>query len=217
MMRLVLPAVIGSVLCIAPAASAAPKISSSCNGFPVLTARHVAAQYAGMARDRMNSLAKMGKPERKSAWKAGAEAKWLGSYTDARFADARSITAKIVTILDSSKLTISCDTSYSEWGSFEIHKNVGWPEYYDMTLGKPWLYGMLGLAAGRLDGERQVTIIHEAAHGAGANRGEALHRSYAKWALNRAKKYPHLAVRTAENHGYYAVCRASNSPACTPQ
>jgi hypothetical protein len=217
MMRLGLPAMICSIISIAPAVSAAPKIDASCNGFPVLTARYVAAQYAGMARDRMNSLAKLGKADRKSAWKAGPEAKWLGAYTDARFDVARSIVTKTAAILNDNYLTISCDKTFSEWGKISGGKYVNGPEYYDIVLGKPWLYGMLGLAPGRLDGERQVTLVHEAAHKAGANRGELLHRSYAKWALQRAERHPGIAARTPENHGYYAICRASTSSACTPQ
>ncbi len=211
MKRLIAPAALGLLLSLAPDASAAPKIHVSCNGFPVLTAQHVASQYANQARDRMNQLAKMSKAERKQAWKNGAEKTWFGAYSEARFKDVRKITTTIATVLSSSKLRISCDKNYPNWAQT-------WddPFEYIFVLGKPWLYGMLGMSAARLSGERVVTLLHEAAHQGGANRGEVLGRSYADAARKRAKHNAPSAARSAENHGYYAMCRASASPACNP-
>jgi hypothetical protein len=193
-----------------------PVIDGSCNGFPVLTARHVAAQYTRMARDRLSDLAKQSKDARKAAWNAGAEKKWFGAFSQARFERARDTLTAAASVLDSSQLTIQCDKSYPNWAATWSDQLLGGPRRYYIKLGKPWLFGALGLSALQHAGERQQTLVHEAAHHGGANRGELLGRMGVKDALSRAAKHPWMAVRSAENHGYFAVCRASASPACTP-
>jgi hypothetical protein len=217
MPRFILPCLIGSgLLTITAAAAAQPHISSSCDGFPVLTARHVAAQYTRMARDRLSELNKLSKDARKTAWNSGHEKKWLGTYSDSRFGVARNVLTGAASVLDSSQTFIECDRSYKNWAATWPEQLLGGPPRIIIKLGKPWLFGMLGLSALQLAGERQQTLVHEAAHHGGANRGEFLGRMGVKDALKRASKYPGIAVRSAENHGYYAICRASVSPACTP-
>src|SRR5262249_33242413 len=136
--------------------------------------------------------------------------------TEGRFETARDIMAESVRVLNTSHLTIRCDRSRSVWGEAFAEKYAGSAVYYTIELGRPWLDGPAGMSALELAGERQLTLVHEAAHHGGANAGEFLARYGLDKALKRAKSFPGTAVRTAENHAYYAVCRASASPACSP-
>jgi hypothetical protein len=219
MSRIVAIALISPALLVASLSSAdsgKPSIESSCGGYPVLTAHHIAAQYAAMAKSRFDTLSLQGKAARKSSWDAGAEKKWFGSYSESRFAKARSVIATTSAVLNGNELTVRCDKTGPNWARTWAEQFQGAKKEYFIELGKPWLFGKPGIGALELAGERGQTFVHEAAHHGGANRGEFLGRMGVSSALKRASKYPGTAVRSAENHGYYAICRASNSPACTP-
>jgi hypothetical protein len=188
-----------------------PKIDSSCSTYPVLTTVHVASQYSTMARDRLTQLATLTESARKAAWNSGHEEKWFGKFSERRFEVAWQIITNTASVLKSSNLTIKCNVHLDDWG-----RASGTETARLIELGSPWLHGLLGKSAAQLAGERQLTMIHEAAHHGGANRGEFLGRMGVKDALKRANLFPGTAVRTAENHALYALCRASNSIACTP-
>lgn len=211
---LISPALLVATLSSADAGK--PSIESSCNGYPVLTLHHIAAQYAALAKTRFDTLASQSKSARKSAWDSGAEKKWFGAYSELRFEKSRSVIATTSAVLNGTQLTIRCDKSYPNWAHTWAEQLQGAKKEYIVELGKPWLSGKPGIDALELAGEREQTLVHEAAHHGGANRGEFLGRMGVSSALKRASKYPGTAVRSAENHGYYAICRASNSPACSP-
>jgi hypothetical protein len=189
-----------------------PKIDASCSTYPVLTTLHVASQYSSLARDRLTALAQMTQSARKAAWNSGHEGKWLGKFSEGRFEVAWQIATGAASVLKSSNLTVECDVHIDAWG----RAGPGTQTVYLIELGRPWLHGLLGKSTAQLAGERQLTMIHEAAHHGGANRGELLGRIGVKDALKRASLLPGTAVRTAENHALYALCRASNSIVCTP-
>jgi hypothetical protein len=198
---------------IIPLASGAT-IDNSCNGYPVLTSHHVAKQYADVARARLNALAKMSNAARRKAWNQGAEKKWLGRYGKRRFVIARAVMNTTAGVLASSRLTIECDRHTKGWAKTYTG---GGTTKYEFVLGRDWLFGTKDTTPEELSGERPQTLIHEAAHHGEANKGEFLGRIGVKAALLRAKANPLKAVETADNTAYYAMCRATTNPACTPK
>ncbi len=104
---------------------------------------------------------------------------------------------KIASILGSSKLDIKCKWSKPWYGDAS-------PGIYKITLGGDWKSEPSSSA------DKVQTFVHEAAHIAGAVLGGEARGKYGiSDALTRASKHPGTAVRTAENLGYYAICRSS--------
>ncbi len=182
-----------------------PSISSTCGGQPVLTTLHVAMQYASLASHRLNYLSSLPKRQQAAQWnkRNSPEKIWFGIYRKNRLINVRNRMWKIVRTLKDPLLVIVCDWKKPGYGK-------AWPGNPTITLGKAWK-----AATGSCTTEKVITLIHETAHIRGAVLGGELRKKYGiKDAKNRAKRYPGIAIRTAENIGYYAVCRAWNNSDC---
>lgn len=177
-------------------ASAAPVIHSTCHGAgaePVLASSRA---LAASAATRLNGLAAMSAGQRKSAWNSGAERRWFGDFSELRFKNVRNRMNGIVEVLGSWRTDIRCNWNKSYFG----HASPG---IRKITLGADWKNASSG------DADKPQTFVHEAAHIRGAVLGgEARGKYGVSDALTRAQKYPGVSVRTAENLGYYAVCRS---------
>lgn len=175
-----------------------PAIYSTCSGAGVggwLTSSH---SYATAAANRLNSLASMSKSQREAAWSSGAERRWFGEYSQLRFDNVRNRMQGIAETLNSWRLDVRCNWSKSYYGTAS-------PGIYRITLGSAWK------SASGSDVDKPQTFVHEAAHIKGATLGGEVRGKYGVAdALTRAQKYPGVAVRTAENLGYYAICRSSS-------
>ncbi|MEZ4369626.1 MAG: M35 family metallo-endopeptidase [Polyangiaceae bacterium] len=177
-------------------AAAGPVVASSCSGHNVPSWLSNAGKFASSASARLNSLNSMSEASRKAAWDSGDETRWFGSYSNSRFGNVRSRMAKISSILQSSKLDVKCNFSKSNYGDAN-------PGIYKIALGSLWRDDK-GTA------DKVQTFVHEGAHIAGAVLGgEARNKYGVSDALTRATKHPGTAVRTAENLGYYAICRST--------
>jgi hypothetical protein len=176
-------------------AAAGPAIHSACSGRGVASSLADAQRYASAAAARFNYMAKMSKSQRISVWNGGAERTWFGAYSDTRFNNVKRRMNGISKVLHDWKLDIRCNWSKSIYG----HASPG---ILRITLGSDWRD-----ASTRVSDKTQ-TFVHEAAHIRGAVLGGEARKKYGvNHALDRADKYPGVAGNTAENIGYYAVCR----------
>jgi hypothetical protein len=177
--------------------AAGPAVNSTCHGAAVDSWLGSSHGYAVKAASRLNGLAKLSEKKRESAWNAGDELLWFGAYSESRFKNVQKRISKVAVILDSWRLDVRCKWTKSYYGNAS-------PGIYRITLGGGWK----GESAGDVD--KPQTFVHEAAHIAGAVLGGEVRDKYGvPDAIKRAKDHPGVAVRTAENLGYYAVCRSS--------
>jgi hypothetical protein len=178
-------------------ASASPAIHSACQGSGVESTLAQSYSLAVSAANRLNGLSSLSSSQRKAAWSSGAERRWFGDYSELRFKNVQNRMNGIVAVLDSWKLDIRCDWSNSNFGDAS-------PAIHRITLGNDWRVASSG------DADKPQTFVHEAAHIKGAILGGESRGKYGVAnALTRAQKYPGVSVRTAENIGYYAVCRSA--------
>lgn len=179
------------------AVAAGPAIYSSCHGAGVESTLGSAHALATAAASRLNGLAKLSSSKRKAAWSSGAERRWFGEYSELRFDNVRGRINGIAAILNDWRLDVRCNWAKSYYGNAS-------PGIRRMTLGRAWK------DASASDPDKPQTFVHEAAHIRGAVLGgEARGKYGVANALTRARKHPGVAVRTAENLGYYAVCRGA--------
>lgn len=180
-----------------------PSISSKCGGYPVRTALHLATTYAKLSSQRLNYLYSLPTSQQKKQWNTGAEKIWFGEYNERRLRNVRNRMRKIVKTLESPLLVISCNWQ-KPWMGFAS------PGVLDIALGVEWR----DLPNDHV--KKTQTFIHEAAHIRGAVLGGDNIKKYygVKAAKKRAFCRPSIAIRTAENIGYYAVCRASKAYDC---
>lgn len=177
---------------------ASPAIHSTCSGTNVPATLSSSHALAVSAATRLNGLASMSSSQRASAWTSGAERRWFGDYSELRFKNVRNRMNGIVEVLDNWRLDVRCDWSKSYFGNASPAVNV-------IRLGSAWKN------ASASDADKPQTFVHEAAHIKGAVLGGESRGKYGVAdALTRAQKYPGVSVRTAENLGYYAVCRSSS-------
>ncbi|WP_292986923.1 hypothetical protein [Nitrosomonas sp.] len=175
-------------------AKSGPVIQSTCHGAGVSGALKTSQSYADSAAGRVNKLDAMSKAERAKAWNQGPEARWFGKYSNSRFKNVRNRVNKIASHLKDWKLDVRCNWKKTYYGSAS-------PGIKRITLGKSWKDEVKA-------GERVQTFPHEAAHIAGAVLGGEVRNKYGVInAIKRAKNHPGVAVRTAENLGYYVICR----------
>jgi hypothetical protein len=128
-------------------------------------------------------------------WNGGAERIWFGDYSNARFGNVKNRMNGIAQALTDWKLDIRCNWAKSYYGDAS-------PGVLRITLGSAWRDAPTSIS------DKTQTFVHEAAHIRGAVLGgEIRHKYGVNDALDRAMRYPGTAVRTAENIGYYAVCR----------
>ena len=174
-----------------------PAIYYTCNGQGVPGWLNNSRALASNAARRLNGLASLSKSQRASAWNRGQEGRWLGRYSNFRFNNVRNRMNGIVKVLGSWRLDVRCKWHKSNFGSAS-------PGIYRITLGGDWK------SASSTNPDKPQTFVHEAAHIRGAVLGGEARGKYGiADALKRARKYPGVSVRTAENLGYYAVCRSS--------
>jgi hypothetical protein len=186
-----------SITTAAGSAPASPAVHSACHGSGVESSLASSYALSVSAANRLNGLASLSSSQRASAWNSGAERRWFGDYSELRFKNVRSRMNGIVEVLDSWRLDIRCEWNKSYFGDAS-------PAIYRITLGNQWRITSSG------DADKPQTFVHEAAHIKGAVLGgEARGKYGVANALTRAQKYPGVSVRTAENIGYYAVCRSS--------
>jgi hypothetical protein len=180
-----------------------PGIASSCGGYPVRTALHAATTYAKLASQRLNFLSSLPGREQEKQWNAGPERTWFGAYKGKRLLNVRNRMWKIVQRLESPLLVINCKWSKSFLG-------LASPGIPTITLGGGWR----DLPSDHV--KKTQTFVHEAAHIERAVLGgDNIKKFYGVVAAReRADRHPGVAIRTAENIGYYAVCRASNAYDC---
>jgi hypothetical protein len=180
-----------------------PSVASNCGGQKVLSALHLAMQYASLASQRLNYLSSLTASVQKERWNAGPENTWFGAYNRKRLVNVRNRMWKIVKTLKNPLLVISCNWQ-KPWLGFA---SPGIPE---ITLGGGWR----DLPNDHV--KKTQTFIHEAAHIRHAVLGGDNIKKYygVKAAKRRAYRRPGIAIRTAENIGYYAVCRASKTHGC---
>jgi hypothetical protein len=187
-----------SITTAASNASASPAVHSACHGAGVESTLAASHSLAVSAANRLNALGAMSSSQRAAAWNSGAERRWFGDYSELRFKNVQNRMNGIAAELDSWKLDIRCDWSQSIYG----HAS---PAIHRITLGNDWRVASSG------DADKPQTFVHEAAHIKGAILGgEARGKYGVANALTRAQKYPGVSVRTAENIGYYAVCRSAS-------
>jgi hypothetical protein len=138
----------------------------------------------------------------KTRWNADLENTWFGEYNKKRLINVRNRMWKIVRLLQDPLLVITCNWKKRNYGK-------AWPGNPTITLGRYWR----NTASSHLN--KVQMLIHEAAHIQGAVLGGELRKKYGPGnALDRAKKYPRAAIRTADNIAFYAVCRASTYACC---
>lgn len=180
------------------ALAAGPDVHSSCNGASVPSSLSSAEGLASSAASRLNGLAGKSKAQREALWNAGAERRWFGAYSNTRFNNVRKRMNNIAEALRSSRLDVKCLWSKSYFGNAS-------PGVYVIRLGSAWKYESSSSV------DKPQTFVHEAAHIRGAVLGGEVRGKYGVAdALTRAQKHPGVAVRTAENLGYYAVCRSAS-------
>jgi len=178
------------------AAAAGPAVQSACYGTGVESTLGSAHTLASAAAGRLNGLAALSSSQRASAWSSGPERRWFGDYSNLRFNNVRNRMNDIASALNDWRLDVHCRWDKSYFGNAS-------PGIRRITLGSAWKTASSGNA------DKPQTFVHEAAHIRGATLGgEARGKYGVADALKRAQKYPGVAVRTAENLGYYAVCRS---------
>lgn len=182
-----------------------PLISNNCGGQPVRTALHIAKQYASFASQRLNQLSLLPDNQQEAQWNNNSPEKtWFGAYRKNRLTSLRNRMQRIVQTLEDPLLAIACNWNKSYFGKAS-------PGIRDITLGKAWKDEPTTSV------DKIQTLIHEVAHIRGAVLGGELRGKYGvRHAIDRAKRYPGVAIRTAENIGYYTVCRASIYSNCRP-
>lgn len=179
-----------------------PSITSTCGGQQVRKALYEATNYASLASQRLNYISSLPEKQQREKWNKGPENTWFGKYRKNRLINVRNRMWKILQTLKDPLLVISCDWSFPKFGKAS-------PRILNIKLGCLWR------DTPRSKVDRVQTLIHEAAHIRGAVLGGELRQKYGiKNALDRANRYPGIAIRTPENIGYYAVCRASNYSGC---
>ncbi len=180
------------------ALAAGPDVHSSCNGASVGSWLSSSESYASAAASRLSWLAGLSESKRKAAWSSGAEQRWFGAYSNARFNNVKRRMNQIADVLRSSRLDVKCKWNKSYFGNAS-------PGIYAIRLGSAWK------SESSSSVDKPQTFVHEAAHVRGAVLGGEVRGKYGvSDALTRARKHPGVAVRTAENLGYYAVCRSSS-------
>lgn len=187
------------------AASIAPARIIACPGAPAEVVRELLAQGLNAARGVQSRLLRFERAADEAAranlWNSGPEYVWFADYDKLKLHSLCRVFERIPEILSSSRLDVICsDKSGSGYaralpGIWKIHLGVEWVTDRDRE-------------------ERIQTFVHEAGHVAG--------RSVAKedpW-YGKAKAQllahthrplrPRMALRSADNIGFYATDLAEN-------
>ena len=180
------------------AASVAPAKIVSCAKVPDSVVRELLAQALNASLGVQSRILRFEQRasdvERAELWNGGPEWVWLSDFDTVKYRSLCNTFRSIGSILGSKRLDVICaeNTSYS-WalpGIWKIHLGRNWIDETD----REW---------------RAATIVHEAAHIAGRvvvlekpwyNKAEALDMAHKKRRLR-----PRMAMRSAENIGWYAL------------
>jgi hypothetical protein len=186
------------------AASIAPAKIIPCPGATAEQVREMLAQGLNAARGVQSRMARFSaRPDeaaRAQLWNLGPEYVWFADYDKAKLNSLRSVFDRIVSILSSARLDVICDLSDKGYARAA-------PGIWKIHLGKDWVNDT--------DREDRIqTFVHEAAHIAG--RSVAREKPwYGKAdAITQAHKHrplrPRMALRSADNIGFYATDLAEN-------
>ncbi|MCB1714541.1 MAG: hypothetical protein KDK05_05335 [Candidatus Competibacteraceae bacterium] len=186
------------------AASIAPAKIIPSPGAPAPEVRELLAQGLNAARGVQSRFIRFQKQatdaDRANLWNTGPEYQWFAAYDKTKYNSLKQVFDRIAVILASTRLDVICDDTDKRYahalpGIWKIHLGIKWIHDTDRE-------------------ERIQTFVHEAAHIAG--------RSVAKesaWygptqAHKEAHKHrplrPHMALRSADNIGYFAIDLAKN-------
>lgn len=195
------------------AASIAPATIVACPGASGPYVREQLAQALEAARGVSSRLLRFDSRDqagREQLWNSGPEAHWFAGYDRLKLASLRRVFERIGEILSSRRLDVVC--SLEDSGYAEAH-----PGIWKIGLGKQWV-------ADTDREERIQTFVHEAAHIAGrsvvmegeSKRNPTRHPGWYgkplahKQAHKRRLLRPRMALRSADNIGYYAMDLAEN-------
>jgi len=186
------------------AASVAPAKIVPCAGTTAEEVREMLAQGLNAARGAQSRLLRFDRAvdeaARANLWNGGPEYHWFASYDKQKLSSLRRVFDRIPDILSSSRLDVICslkDDGYAHAlpGIWKIHLGSQWVKDTDRE-------------------DRIQTFVHEAGHIA----GRSVTREkpwYGKTdAHTEAHKHrpfrPHMAMRSADNIGFYATDLAEN-------
>lgn len=190
------------------ARSIAPATIAACVGVTSEQVREMLAKARSLALGASSRLLRFDRRDeagRKQLWEAGPEFHWFADYDRAKLTSLKRVFDRIGEILGSDRLDVVCDLADPGYA----HANPG---IWKIHLGRQWVH----------DNDRQEriqTFVHEAAHIAGrsvAMEGASKRNPtrYPGWygkplAHAQAHKHrrlrPRMALRSADNIGYYAV------------
>jgi hypothetical protein len=193
-----------STLSPAYATSVAQAKIVTCAGATDEQVREMLAQALNAARGAQSRMARFGaRPDeaaRALLWNNGPEHVWFAHYDKAKLNSLRRVFDRIVAILSSTRLAVICDRSNSGYAS-------SLPGIWKIHLGKQWVHDT--------DREERIqTFVHEAAHIAGrtvADEDPWYGKSAAKRLAHKHRPArPRMALRSADNIGFYATDLAVN-------
>lgn len=176
----------------------------TCSGVTVDETRELLAQALDASRGAQSRLSRLqAKPteaDRAALWNGGPEHIWFAAYDRRKFTSLKNVFDRIEKILSSSRLDVICKPSLNAYGE-------ALPGIWKISLGTAWINSP--------DREERIqTFVHEAAHIAGrtvAREGDWYGKSTAQaQALKRRPLRPRMALRSADNIGYYATDLAQN-------
>ena len=186
------------------ATSIAPAKIIPCPGAPAPVVRELLAQALNAARGVTSRFvrfqARATDADRASLWNVGPEYVWFGDYDGRKYSSLNRVFLGIVEILSSSRLDVICDADDKGYaralpGIWKIHLGTDWIKDTDRE-------------------ERIQTFVHEAAHIAGRSvareapwygKPDAITKAHIRRPLR-----PRMALRSADNIGYYALDLAVN-------
>jgi hypothetical protein len=156
---------------------------------------HRAVLRAGVAANRCEFLLNLSEEDLARAWNNGRERVWFGRYERgtkrAPAMHACEIIRRIYNILRSGEITFVTNDSFDprcitcveeecgNWGSVKKYDSKNFlrpmlrrqaPKPWEITLGSRWFHKCKGDSTQRFEMYRTLTIVHEAAHLAGAIR-----------------------------------------------
>lgn len=186
------------------AASIAPAKIIPCPGALAPEVRELLAQGLNAARGVQSRFVRFQKQatdaEQANLWNNGPEYTWFAAYDKHKYRSLQGVFNRISPILSSSRLDVICDDTDKGYahalpGIWKIHLGIKWINDTDRE-------------------ERIQTFVHEAAHIAGRSvtREKSWYGETNAQALAHKPRplRPRMALRSADNIGYYAIDLAKN-------
>lgn len=186
------------------AVSIAPAKIIPCPGTPAPKVRELLAQALNAARGVQSRFVRFQNQatdaNRAYLWNGGPEYVWFADCNKGKYNSLKQVFDRIPEILSSSRLDVICDDKDRGYASalpgiWKIHLGIQWVKDTDRV-------------------ERIQTFVHEAAHIAGrsvAREKPWYGETAAKTLAHKHRPFrPRMALRSADNIGYYAVDLAEN-------